>query len=179
MDSQEFLRHVAILNRDDTIAWPDGLSTFSGVATNGCFDVIHAGHVRLLALAASFGNVVVGLNSDASVSRLKGRRRPIHSFGERKAVLESIRHVSCVVEIDDAADWLASLSPKLYIKGPEVLGMLRLGFAPSVCIPGAVDVLRAGGSVLLPDWDVTTSTTKIIAAMQRGTDRERKKEVND
>ena len=61
------------------------------IFTNGCFDVIHRGHIDLLEFSKSFGEVTVGLNSDESVKRLKGEGRPFNSQENRKRVLESIR----------------------------------------------------------------------------------------
>ena len=63
------------------------------VFTNGCFDVLHEGHVRLLEFCASLGEVVVGINSDKSVSRLKGPTRPINTAESRRYILKSLIHV--------------------------------------------------------------------------------------
>ena len=71
------------------------------IFTNGCFDLIHVGHIRLLEFAASLGTLVVGLNSDASVKRLKGASRPINPESERKEVLEAIKYVSEVIIFEE------------------------------------------------------------------------------
>ena len=65
------------------------------VFTNGCFDIIHRGHVELLAYCKSLGEkVIVGLNSDCSVKRLKGKSRPVTSQDDRKLILEALKYVT-------------------------------------------------------------------------------------
>ena len=72
------------------------------VFTNGCFDIIHAGHVRYLEKAASFGDfLVLGLNSDASVRRLKGETRPVNPEYDRAEVAGALRSVGCVVIFEE------------------------------------------------------------------------------
>src|SRR4051812_22002927 len=67
------------------------------VFTNGCFDILHAGHIHLLTQAASFGDIlIVGLNSDSSVKNLKGETRPLQNEGTRTAVLASLFFVDAV-----------------------------------------------------------------------------------
>jgi len=91
------------------------------VFTNGCFDIIHKGHVELLEFAASKGRLVVGLNSDASVRRLKGISRPINSELDRKKVLEALRSVDEVIifEEDTPYELICELKPNLIIKGGD------------------------------------------------------------
>ena len=68
------------------------------VFTNGCFDILHRGHVELLSFCKQIGGkVIVGINSDASVKRLKGESRPFNSQGDRKFMLESCKYVDEVV----------------------------------------------------------------------------------
>lgn len=91
------------------------------VSTNGCFDLLHAGHVRSLADARALGDLlIVGLNSDQSVRRLKGSRRPVNSFANRRSTLLGLRSVSHVVEIeDDPCEFLGALCPDVHCKGSE------------------------------------------------------------
>ena len=90
--------------------------------TNGCFDVLHAGHVSLLASARSrCDRLVVALNTDASVARLKGPTRPINALANRAAVMAAIRHVDCVVAFDDDTPLalIQTLQPDILVKGAD------------------------------------------------------------
>ena len=93
------------------------------VFTNGCFDILHRGHVELLAFCRSFGEVTVGLNSDNSVRRLKGADRPFNKAQDRKLVLESIKYVDRVIifEEDTPYELLSVLMPDLIVKGGDYL----------------------------------------------------------
>ena len=92
------------------------------VFTNGCFDIIHRGHIELLKYAKSCGDkLVVGLNSDNSVKRLKGASRPIQSQEDRKAILEAIRWVDEVVIFNEMTpiNLIKSLTPDIIVKGGD------------------------------------------------------------
>jgi len=91
------------------------------VFTNGCFDVLHVGHISLLEFAASFGSVIVGLNSDESVRRLKGSSRPVNNQNERRTVLSAIKFVDEVIifEQDTPYELIKALKPDLIIKGGD------------------------------------------------------------
>ena len=92
------------------------------VFTNGCFDIIHAGHVRYLKEARSLGDVlVVGLNSDESVRAIKGMNRPIVPQGERAEVLSSLRDVDYVVIFNepDPYNTIAAVRPDILVKGGD------------------------------------------------------------
>ncbi|OGW42372.1 MAG: glycerol-3-phosphate cytidylyltransferase [Nitrospirae bacterium RBG_16_43_11] len=92
------------------------------VFTNGCFDIIHVGHVRYLNEARSLGDLlVVGLNSDESVRTIKGANRPIVPQGERAEVLSSLRAVDFVVVFDepDPYNIIAALKPDILVKGGD------------------------------------------------------------
>ena len=92
------------------------------VFTNGCFDIIHRGHIELLKYAKSCGDkLVVGLNSDNSVKRLKGESRPIQSQEDRKAILEAIRWVDEVVIFNEMTpiNLIKSLTPDIIVKGGD------------------------------------------------------------
>ncbi|RKY90407.1 MAG: D-glycero-beta-D-manno-heptose 1-phosphate adenylyltransferase [Ignavibacteriae bacterium] len=126
------------------------------VFTNGCFDLIHAGHVDYLSKAKAFGDVmIVGLNSDASVMRIKGSKRPILNETERSFIISNLKPVDYVVLFDED-------TPKLLIE--ELL--------PDVLVKGAdwaieniVDkdvVLAIGGEVKTIEFVNDQSTSKII-----------------
>ncbi len=92
------------------------------VFTNGCFDIIHAGHVTLLDEARRLGDrLIVGLNSDASVKRLKGPRRPIFNQTDRALVISSMETVDYVVIFDDdePASLIEKLLPDVLVKGSD------------------------------------------------------------
>lgn len=92
------------------------------VFTNGCFDILHAGHVTYLNEAKSLGDLlVVGLNSDASVKRLKGESRPINNEEERKFLLENLKAVDCVeiFEDDTPLNLIKEIKPSLLVKGGD------------------------------------------------------------
>jgi rfaE bifunctional protein nucleotidyltransferase chain/domain len=96
---------------------PSGL-----VATNGCFDVIHAGHVTYLEAARDLGShLVVGINSDASVKELKGPSRPVNCAEDRALVVAALRCVSYVVIFDSvrATEFLKAIRPHVYVKGGD------------------------------------------------------------
>jgi len=92
------------------------------VFTNGCFDLLHSGHVRYLAAARRLGDcLIVGLNSDKSIRRLKGMTRPINGQEDRAEVLSALAAVDYVVIFDDhiAAGLVAAIKPDIYVKGGD------------------------------------------------------------
>jgi D-beta-D-heptose 7-phosphate kinase/D-beta-D-heptose 1-phosphate adenosyltransferase len=92
------------------------------VFTNGCFDIIHVGHVKLLEFARSLGDrLIVGLNSDSSVGRLKGSTRPVNKQQDRKIILESLKSVDEVLifEEDTPLNLIKSIKPDLIVKGGD------------------------------------------------------------
>ncbi len=92
------------------------------VVTNGCFDILHAGHVMYLAAARRLGDcLLVGLNSDVSVCAIKGPRRPINSEQDRAIVLAALAAVDvvCVFPETDALDFLGAAEPDVYVKGGD------------------------------------------------------------
>ncbi|WP_232504064.1 bifunctional D-glycero-beta-D-manno-heptose-7-phosphate kinase/D-glycero-beta-D-manno-heptose 1-phosphate adenylyltransferase HldE [Thiomicrospira microaerophila] len=131
------------------------------VFTNGCFDILHAGHVRYLNQAKSLGDrLVVGLNADASVSRLKGPTRPINGLEDRAAVLAGLACVDWVVpfgelpeEQDTPLKLIEQISPDVLVKG---------GDYTIDSIVGADFVLAQGGEVKVLGFVEGKSTTGII-----------------
>ena len=92
------------------------------VFTNGCFDILHAGHVRYLAAARALGDyLILGLNSDASVRRLKGETRPVNSEADRAEVIGALKSVDAVVIFgeDTAEELIARVRPAVYAKGGD------------------------------------------------------------
>ena len=91
------------------------------VFTNGCFDILHRGHMELLKFCKSMGYVIVGLNSDSSVSSLKGPNRPIFTERDRKFMLESCRYVDevRVFEEDTPYNLIKDLKPNIIVKGSD------------------------------------------------------------
>lgn len=92
------------------------------VFTNGCFDILHAGHVSVLEFARSKGDVlVVGLNSDASVRRLKGPSRPVNGQADRALVLAALESVSavCIFNEDTPYRLIKTVSPDVLVKGGD------------------------------------------------------------
>ena len=91
------------------------------VFTNGCFDVLHPAHIKLLEFCKSLGRVVVGLNSDESVRALKGTMRPIFSQEDRKYMLESCKYVEevHVFEEDTPYNLIKSIKPDIVVKGGD------------------------------------------------------------
>ncbi len=92
------------------------------VFTNGCFDLLHPGHVSYLRAARSLGDaLVIGLNSDASVQRLKGKSRPIVSEGDRATVLAALESVDAVVLFGENTPMrlMRELKPAVYVKGGD------------------------------------------------------------
>jgi D-beta-D-heptose 7-phosphate kinase/D-beta-D-heptose 1-phosphate adenosyltransferase len=118
------------------------------VFTNGCFDLLHVGHVTYLAEAAALGDVlIVGVNSDASVRRLKGAERPVIGERDRAALLAALAAVACVVVFDEETPHalLAAIRPDVLVKGgtytPEqVVGHeLVTAYGGEVRVTGVVD----------------------------------------
>ena len=92
------------------------------VFTNGCFDILHRGHIELLKHCKSIGKyVIVGLNSDKSVERLKGSTRPLTSQDDRKAILESIKYVDEVIIFNEDTPYnlIKQLEPDIIVKGGD------------------------------------------------------------
>jgi len=91
------------------------------IFTNGCFDVIHLGHVRLLEFCSTHGHVIVGINSDASIRRLKGESRPVNSAATRREILESLRYVDQVEVFheDTPYELIKKLKPDIVVKGGD------------------------------------------------------------
>lgn len=131
------------------------------VFTNGCFDILHVGHVRYLQSARSLGDaLVVAINSDRAVRGLKGEGRPIMNEMERAEMLAALSAVDYVTVFDDLSprSLIATLLPDLLVKG----GDYRLDE-----IHGREEVEAAGGRVLSLPFVEGTSTSSIIEKIRR------------
>lgn len=135
------------------------------VFTNGCFDILHAGHVRYLAQAKALGDrLVVGLNSDASIKRLKGESRPVNPLDERATVLASLASVDWVLPFgDDLSENDTPLQLILQVK-PDVL--VKGGDYRIDTIVGASEVLAGGGEVKVLQFVDGCSTSNIISKIK-------------
>lgn len=126
------------------------------IFTNGCFDILHPGHVSYLQKAKEKNSVlIVGLNSDASVRRIKGKSRPLNSSRERAKVLASLAYVDFVVIFneDTPLKLIKALKPDVLVKGADWKGKVVVG----------QEIVEAyGGKVKLVKYLKKYSTTKII-----------------
>jgi D-beta-D-heptose 7-phosphate kinase/D-beta-D-heptose 1-phosphate adenosyltransferase len=132
------------------------------VFTNGCFDIIHRGHVEYLAKARALGDIlVVGLNSDASVRRIKEKGRPVFPEGDRAVVLAALAAVDYVVIFDEDTplSLIEELRPQVLVKG---------GDWREEDIVGAKEVKSWGGRVVSVSYLEGYSTTGVIRAIRGG-----------
>jgi rfaE bifunctional protein nucleotidyltransferase chain/domain len=130
------------------------------VFTNGCYDLLHPGHVRLLARARSLGDLLVlALNSDASVARFKGPQRPIIPEQERVELACELAAVDAVTlfEEDTPQELIAALLPDILVKGADWVHF----------IAGREEVEAAGGKVLTVPLEPGYSTTGIVEQILR------------
>ena len=129
--------------------------------TNGCFDILHAGHIYSLSQAASFADVlIVGLNSDASTKRLKGENRPVNNEENRALLLASLVMVDAVVLFDEDTPFelISSVMPDVLVKG---------GDYNVDTIVGAKEVMANGGTVEIIPLVEGLSTTSLIQKIER------------
>src|SRR5262245_41495944 len=129
------------------------------VLANGCFDLLHVGHVRYLESARALGDaLVVGLNSDASVRRLKGAGRPVMTAEERAEIIGALAAVDLVVVFDeDSADGvIARLRPDVPAKGTDYT---------EASVPERASVLAAGGRVAIAGDPKSHATRDLIASI--------------
>lgn len=131
------------------------------VFTNGCFDIIHSGHCFYLTEAKKLGDIlIVGLNTDASVKRLKGETRPVNNEDDRAMVLSCLKPVDYVVLFDEDTPFnlIRNIIPNVLVKG---------GDYTIENIVGADIVLENGGEVKVIPFVEGKSTTKIIEKISK------------
>lgn len=130
------------------------------VFTNGCFDLLHAGHVSLLARARALGDrLIVGLNSDASVRRLKGPGRPVVEEADRARLLAALRAVDAVTIFDEDTplELVKAVLPDVLVKGADYT---------RTAVVGGDEVEAAGGRVVLLPLADAPSTTDLVRRMK-------------
>ncbi|MDP4274427.1 MAG: D-glycero-beta-D-manno-heptose 1-phosphate adenylyltransferase [Bacteroidota bacterium] len=129
--------------------------------TNGCFDILHRGHVEYLAKAASLGDIlIVGLNTDDSVKRIKGEGRPVQDEISRALVLSSLQFVNAVILFDEDTPYelIKLVQPDILVKGSDYKAKEIVGY----------DIVTAkGGKVVTIDLIKGYSTTRMIEKMTK------------
>ena len=131
------------------------------VFTNGCFDILHRGHLQLLKESAGFGDIlVVGLNTDGSVRKLKGDQRPVNDEDFRCLMMASLELVDAVTLFDEETplELIRALQPDVLVKG---------GDYTADQVVGAEEVMRSGGEVRIVPLVRGYSTTALIEAIHR------------
>ena len=131
------------------------------VFTNGCFDILHPGHVRMLETARSLGDaLIVGINSDSSVQEIKGPQRPLIPEDERAELLAALEAVDFVSVFDEPTprELIAAILPAVLVKGSD--------WGPDEIV-GREEVEAAGGEVISIPLEVGYSTTKLIERIRR------------
>ena len=126
------------------------------VTTNGCFDILHVGHLRYLKKAKSFGDIlVVALNSDSSTRALKGETRPVNNQNDRAELLSNLNCVDIVVIFDEISPekLLVEIAPDVHTKGADYT---------IETLPEAKAILEAGGRIEFIDFVEGKSTTNTI-----------------
>ncbi len=131
------------------------------VFTNGCFDLLHRGHIDYLARAASLGHVlIVGLNSDSSVRRIKGSNRPLQDEQSRAMIMAALHFVDAVVLFDEDTPYnlIQTVQPDFLVKGSDYQATNIVGY----------DIVAAkGGSVVTIDFLPGYSTSLIVDRIQK------------
>ena len=126
------------------------------VFTNGCFDILHSGHIKILEQARALGDfLVVGVNSDASVKRLKGETRPINSQEARARVLASLQAVDavCIFQDDTPIPLIDDVRPNIHVKGGDYVADE---------LPEAATVKKHGGEIVIVPLEAGFSTTSTL-----------------
>ena len=152
---------------DKLLSWDEAVRRYGRpreervVFTNGCFDILHRGHVEYLHTARSLGDrLILGLNGDDSVRRLKGEGRPVNGYDDRATVLAGLEAVDAVVRFDDDTPLklIEALLPDVLVKGGD--------YRPEEIV-GAREVAEAGGEVVVAPLVPGRSTSGIIERATR------------
>ena len=131
------------------------------VFTNGCFDILHVGHIRYLSEAKSLGDIlVIGINSDKSVKELKGPSRPINSLSDRALILSELRYVDYVVSFEEQTplELIKIIMPDILVKG---------GDYTVETVVGSSEVIHSGGKVKLLQFHNGYSSTNYIDKIKK------------
>ena len=131
------------------------------VFTNGCFDILHVGHIRYLSEAKSLGDIlVIGINSDKSVKELKGPSRPINSLSDRALILSELRYVDYVVSFEEQTplELIKIIMPDILVKG---------GDYTVETVVGSSEVIHSGGQVKLLQFHNGYSSTNYIDKIKK------------
>jgi rfaE bifunctional protein nucleotidyltransferase chain/domain len=152
----------AILDLEEAARWREEQRAAGKrvVFTNGCFDIVHAGHVRYLAWARAQGDaLIVGLNRDGSVRRIKGPERPFVPFDDRARLLAALRSVDAVVGFEETTPetLLERIRPDVHVKSEQY----RIED-----LPERVVVEQHGGTIMLAPHHAGRSTTDLVAAIR-------------
>ena len=130
------------------------------VFTNGCFDILHLGHIDYLSKSSDLGDVlIVGLNSDSSVKKIKGNGRPVNNENARATILASLHFITIVVLFDEETPYelIKFVSPDFLVKGSDYEPEKIVGY----------DILKAkGGEVVTIDFLEGYSTTSLISKIK-------------
>ncbi len=150
--------HAPVLSRDAAIAWraAERAAGRRVAFTNGCFDLLHVGHLAVLEAArGAADSLIVALNTDASVRRLKGPSRPIIGEGDRAAMMSAMRCVDAVTLFDEDTprELIEALVPDVLVKGGD--------YTPETVV-GRETVEAAGGRVLIVATVPGRSTTALL-----------------
>lgn len=162
MDKLQWIKNK-IVDRDTLLHRVNGWKALGKkiVFTNGCFDILHHGHIDYLAKAASLGNVLVaGLNTDASVKRLKGAARPINNEQDRALQMAALMYIDavCLFDEDTPLELITALQPDVLAKG---------GDYTIDKIVGADIVQGNGGSVEVIPFVEGYSTTSLVERIKK------------
>ena len=173
MNNNNIDSHRKILNRDELAAEVSRRQQAGeqGVFTNGCFDLLHLGHVRYLQEARSLGDfLIIGLNSDASTRLLKGPGRPLVPEVERAEILAALTCVDYVTIFGEptAGPLIELLRPAIYVKGGDYASKGDpLNKVDTNRLPEAKVIQAYGGIVQLIPYVPHHSTTELIEAIRR------------
>ncbi len=151
-----------VLSWSDAVGWREANSGLV-VFTNGVFDLLHPGHIDLLTAARALGDrLIVGLNTDASVRRLKGPDRPVRTEAERAYIVAALECVDAVTVFDEDTplELIEAIRPDVLVKGGD--------YSPD-SIVGRTEVESWGGSVHVIPLTAGHSTTRIIEALRART----------
>ena len=152
---------MTIIKKEETENILNGLKNKKIVFTNGCFDILHIGHVKYLRESKKYGDIlIVGLNSDSSVKKLKGENRPINNEKDRAELLDELKCVDYVVIFEESSpiELLDIIKPNTYTKGADYT---------IDTLPEAKTVIQNGGRVEFIKFVEGKSTTNILKELDR------------